>query len=43
MAQQRLPVPQRQSAIHAEVLNDGLYRQDKVPPLEAYLLEQVRL
>lgn len=41
MAQQRLPSPKRRAAIHSEVLGDGLYRQDKVPPLEAYLQEQV--
>lgn len=37
-----MPTPQRQQAVHAEVLADGLYRQEKVAPLEAYLQEQVR-
>jgi hypothetical protein len=41
MAQQRAPVPKRREALHAEVLSDGLYRTDKVKPLEAYLQEQV--
>ena len=41
-SQSRLPAPQRMPAVHAEVLADGLYRTEKVAPLEAYLMEQVR-
>lgn len=40
MVQQRLPLPKGREAI-VGVLADGLYRQDKVQPLEAYLQEQV--
>ncbi len=39
--QQRAPVPRRKEAVHAEALSDGLYREEKVKPLEAYLQEQV--
>jgi hypothetical protein len=36
-----LPKPKNYDGVHASVLGDGLYTQEKVKPLEEYLLQQV--
>lgn len=36
-----LPKPKNYDSVHASVLGDGLYTQEKVKPLEEYLLQQV--
>jgi len=36
-----LPKPKNYDSMHASVLGDGLYTQEKVKPLEEYLLQQV--
>lgn len=36
-----LPKPKNYDSVHISVLGDGLYTQEKVKPLEEYLLQQV--
>lgn len=36
-----LPMPKNYDSVHASILGNGLYTQEKVKPLEEYLLQQV--